>query len=72
MVEQIYTVDETADVLRVKKYVIYRAIHGGRLAGAFRIGVGGRTSPWRIPEGAIEAYMKANAHVPRRSGWTVR
>ncbi|WP_206064429.1 helix-turn-helix domain-containing protein [Rothia koreensis] len=57
MIEQRYKVAEVAQMLRESKEHIYRGLHRGWFVGAYKIG-GGRTSDWRIPESAIEAYLE--------------
>lgn len=58
MIEQRYKVAEVALILRESKDQIYRGLRRGWFVGAYKIGGGGRTSDWRIPESAIEAYLE--------------
>lgn len=51
------TVNEVAALLRHDRSTIYELIAAGAFPGAFRSGIGGKTSPWRIPRGAVEKYQ---------------
>ncbi len=53
------TVEEVADVMRVSKMTVYRLLHSGELPGV-RVG-----RSFRVPEDALEAYLRSSATVPR-------
>lgn len=48
------TVTEVAGVMRVSKMTVYRLVHSGELE-SIRVG-----RSFRIPEHAVEAYLKSN------------
>lgn len=57
MIEQRYTTDEVAQMLRESSTIIKQACRRGLFKGAYKKASGGLTSPWIIPESAIEAYL---------------
>lgn len=53
-----YTVEEVAEMIRERPNMIRTLCQRGRFKGAYRGGTGGRTSPWRIPQAAIDHYQQ--------------
>lgn len=49
------TIDQVAGELQVSKTLVYRLVRTGRLE-AYKIGMRGRTSDWRIPETSLGTY----------------
>lgn len=61
------TADEVAARLQVTTRVVQKWCTAGLFPGAFKAGTGA-TSPWRIPPGAYEAfvkYLKENAQADK-------
>lgn len=58
MIERRYTVDEVAEMLRESRTSIKQACRRGLFRGAYKKASGGLTSPWVVPESAIEAYLE--------------
>ena len=52
------TVEEVAGVMRVSKMTVYRLLHSGELPGV-RVG-----RSFRVPQDALEAYLRSSATVP--------
>lgn len=54
----IISVEEASEKLKVSKAAIYKLITSGALK-AFKIGVGGKTSSWRVSEDSLYAYIRS-------------
>ena len=52
------TVEEVAGVMRVSKMTVYRLLHSGELPGV-RVG-----RSFRVPQDALEAYLRSSSTVP--------
>ena len=50
------SVREAADQLNVNEETVRQLACRGKLRGAYKGGLGGRTSPWRIPPRALDQY----------------
>lgn len=55
------TVAEVADQLQHAPSTIYALLRAGEFPGAYHSGSGGRTSPWRIPQSAVDKYRTLRA-----------
>lgn len=53
-----YTLEEVAEMLQEPVHTISEHCRTQRLKGAYKGGSGGRTSPWRIPQAAIDYYQR--------------
>jgi hypothetical protein len=58
MIEKRYTVEEVSEALHESPTVIKAACRRGLFDGAYKKASGGKTSPWIIPESAVEAYLQ--------------
>ena len=58
--DEIYTINELSEHLRVHRATIYRLLRQGRLPG-FRVG-----SDWRFSRSAIEQWERLQALVPQQ------
>lgn len=56
------TVAEVASVLRVSRMTVYRLVHAGDMP-AVRVG-----RSFRVPEGAVRAYLAGAGHPQGRAG----
>jgi len=52
------TVEQTAEELQQSPTMIRKLANRGKLPGAYKTGLGGRTSPWRIPPSALDRFRK--------------
>lgn len=55
------TVTQVAEQLQHAPSTIYALLHTDAFPGAYQSGRGGKTSPWRIPQSAIDEYRKGRA-----------
>ena len=53
------TVDQAAVQMNHSHAMVRKLANRGKLPGAYKAGMGGKTSPWRIPAKAIEMYRKS-------------
>ncbi|MGP9781835.1 helix-turn-helix domain-containing protein [Glutamicibacter sp. AOP12-B1-11] len=53
------TIKEAAGELSVSQELVRQLANRGRLRGAYKSGLGGRTSLWRIPAKALELYRSS-------------
>jgi len=61
--ERVYTIKETADLVRLSTDEVYRLVNTGDIPGAYRGGRGGKTSPIHIPESGITKYQNSRPRV---------
>ena len=59
------TVAEVALIMRVSKMTVYRLVHSGELE-AIRVG-----RSFRVPEAAVNQYLRAAFSAPAESAWTL-
>lgn len=55
--EEFLTTAEVAEILRVNVWTVKKLLAAGGFKGAYKVGKG-KTSPWRIPKGAIDRYIR--------------
>ncbi len=55
--EQFLTTDEVAKILRVNVWTVKKMLAAGEFKGAFKVS-SGLTSPWRIPQSAVDRYIR--------------
>lgn len=53
------TVKQAAEQLNVNPETVRQLADRGKLRGAYKGGLGGRTSPWRIPVRALDLYRSS-------------
>lgn len=62
--EQIYTVEEIASMLRVSNATVYRLLESGQLQG-FKVG-----TQWRIKQSSLERFIEEQGKgEPVCAGW---
>lgn len=61
MVERAYTVNRLAEILDMSPHTVRNYVKAGRFPGAFKMS--SRTSPWLIPESAVDAYRASQGPV---------
>ncbi|MBF6671537.1 helix-turn-helix domain-containing protein [Glutamicibacter sp. FBE19] len=52
------TVEQAAEELQQSPTMIRKLANRGKFPGAYKSGMGGRTSPWRIPHSALDRFRK--------------
>ena len=52
------TVEQTAAELQQSPTMVRKLANRGKFPGAYKTGMGGRTSPWRIPYSALDRFRK--------------
>ncbi len=55
--EQFLTTGEVAEILRVNVWTVKKMLAAGEFKGAFKVSAG-LTSPWRIPQSAVDRYIR--------------
>lgn len=55
------SVPDVAEQLNLHPSTVYALLRSGHFPGAYHTGRGGRTSPWRIPQTAVEQYRASRA-----------
>lgn len=55
------TIAQVAELLQHSPSTIYALVHEGFFPGAYQSGRGGKTSPWRIPQAAVDQYRADRA-----------
>ncbi len=50
------SVKQAAAELNMSEELVRQLANRGKLRGAYKSGLGGRTSPWRFPARALELY----------------
>ena len=55
------SVKEVAAQTNQSPGAVYQSLRQNEFPGAYQIGKAGKTSPWRIPQSAIDAYRKTRA-----------
>ena len=53
------SVEETSAELNQSEAMVRKLANRGKFPGAYKAGLGGRTSPWRIPTRALELYRRS-------------
>jgi excisionase family DNA binding protein len=55
--ERFLSIQEVAEVFGVNIWTVKKWLAEGKFSGAFKLGTG-RTSPWRIPQSAIDTHIR--------------
>lgn len=61
------SVHDAAEQLQVDAKTVRKLAGRGKLRGAYKTGMGGKTSPWRIPPKALDHFRAAQpqGYIPR-------
>jgi excisionase family DNA binding protein len=57
-----YSVKEVAERFGASKLTVYRWLQAGHFPNAYKLTPGGKTSPYRIPEGDVLAFEEKQRH----------